>query len=148
MPGSINTPLFDKSRTKLGVKPMGVPPIYEPNTVADVILYAAEHPVRELVAGGAAKAMILNQRLSPRLMDAFLLRTGFDSQKTDEPKPEGGPDNLFGPIEGQDRTEGDFGDRAHPRSYYNWLETHPAARRGLLAGLALGAAALATRTGR
>jgi NAD(P)-dependent dehydrogenase (short-subunit alcohol dehydrogenase family) len=145
MPGSINTPLFNKSRTKLGVKPMGVPPIYEPNTVADVILYAAEHPVREIAAGGAAKAMILNQRLSPRLMDALLVRTGFDSQKTDEPKSEEGPDNLFSPIEGHDRAEGDFGDRAHPRSYYNWFETHPSAKRGVLVGLALGTATLAAR---
>jgi NAD(P)-dependent dehydrogenase (short-subunit alcohol dehydrogenase family) len=54
MPGTINTPLFDKARTKLGVKPVGLPPIYEPGVVTDVILYAAEHPARDLVAGGAA----------------------------------------------------------------------------------------------
>src|SRR5215207_7149183 len=39
MPGTINTPFFDKGRSKLGVKPVGVPPIYEPQTVANVILY-------------------------------------------------------------------------------------------------------------
>src|SRR5215211_3855330 len=48
MPGTINTPFFDKGRTKLGVKPVGVPPIYEPETVANMILYAAENPVRDL----------------------------------------------------------------------------------------------------
>jgi hypothetical protein len=47
-------PFFDKKRTKLGVKPGGVPPVYEPETVADIILYAAEHPARDLVSGGAA----------------------------------------------------------------------------------------------
>jgi NAD(P)-dependent dehydrogenase (short-subunit alcohol dehydrogenase family) len=52
MPGTINTPFFDKGRTKLGVKAVGVPPIYEPKTVADVILYAAEYPARDLVSGG------------------------------------------------------------------------------------------------
>src|SRR3712207_8928850 len=31
MPASINTPFFDKSRTKLGVKPKAVPPFYEPD---------------------------------------------------------------------------------------------------------------------
>jgi NAD(P)-dependent dehydrogenase (short-subunit alcohol dehydrogenase family) len=76
LPGTINTPLFDKARTKLGVKPVGLPPIYEPNVVTDVILYAAEHPARDLVAGGAAQAMILNQRLSPRLVDAILATRG------------------------------------------------------------------------
>jgi hypothetical protein len=52
MPGTKNTPFFDKGRTKLGVKAVGVPPIYEPKTVADVILYAAEYPARDLVSGG------------------------------------------------------------------------------------------------
>jgi NAD(P)-dependent dehydrogenase (short-subunit alcohol dehydrogenase family) len=54
MPGTINTPFFDQGRTKLGVKPVGIPPIYEPETVANIILYAAEHPARDLVSGGAA----------------------------------------------------------------------------------------------
>jgi hypothetical protein len=90
MPGTINTPLFDKACTKLGVKPVGLPPIYEPGVVTDVILYAAEHPARDLVAGGAAQAMILNQRLSPRLVAAILAtRVGFEPQKTEEPKSEG-----------------------------------------------------------
>src|SRR5215218_6603064 len=52
MPGTINTPFFDKGRTKLGVKAVGVPPIYEPETVANIILYAAENPARDLVSGG------------------------------------------------------------------------------------------------
>jgi short-subunit dehydrogenase len=72
LPGTINTPLFDKARTKLGVKPTGLPPIYEPETVANIILYAAENPARDLVSGGTAQMMILNQRLSPRLVDAIL----------------------------------------------------------------------------
>jgi short-subunit dehydrogenase len=141
MPAAINTPFFSSSRTKLGVKPMGVPPIYQPNTVADVILYAAEHPTREIVAGGAGKAMLLTQRISPRLMDRLMLHTGFGSQKTDEPKHEDDPHNLFKAID-DDRIEGDFSDRSHSRSLHNWLETHPLVRRAVLAGIALGTAKL------
>ncbi len=141
MPGTINTPLFDKARTKLGVKPVGLPPIYEPGVVTDVILYAAEHPARDLVAGGAAQAMILNQRLSPRLVDAILAtRVGFEPQKTEEPKSEDAPDNLFGPIEGHDTAKDGFW--ALPRSLFNWLETHPTVKRTAAAGAALGALAL------
>src|SRR3712207_1113589 len=62
MPATINTPFFDKGRSKVGVKAVGIPPIYEPHTVADIILYAAENPARDLVCGGAAQALILNQR--------------------------------------------------------------------------------------
>jgi NAD(P)-dependent dehydrogenase (short-subunit alcohol dehydrogenase family) len=144
MPGTINTPFFDKGRTKLGVKPVGVPPIYEPETVANIILYAAEHPARDLVSGGAAQALILNQRLSPRLLDAVLsTRAGFAPQKTDEPRSEHDPDNLYGPIEGHDTAKNGF--RALSRSLYNWLQTHPKARRGAAAGAALGLLAAARR---
>jgi hypothetical protein len=112
MPASINTPFFDKARTKLGVKPMGMPPIYQPSVVVDAILYAAENRVRDIVVGGAGNAISMTQRLSPRLMDALLLRTAFEGQRTDQPKSDDAPSNLFGPIAGYDRVEGDFGDQA------------------------------------
>ncbi len=85
--------------------------------------------------------MILNQRLSPRLVDAILAtRVGFEPQKTDEPKAEDAPDNLFGPIEGHDTAKNGF--RASSRSLYSWLETHPSAKRTAVAGTAWGALAL------
>ncbi len=144
MPGTINTPFFDKGRSKIGVKTVGIPPIYEPETVADVILYAAENPERDLVAGGAAAALILNQRLSPRLLDAILsTRAGFKPQMTDEPMSEIDPDNLFEPIRDHDTVRNGF--RAFERSSYNWLQSHPILRKVALAGTVLGAAALTTR---
>jgi hypothetical protein len=72
MPASINTPLFIKSRTKIGVKPQGIPPIYQPDAVADAILDVAERPTRDIVVGGAGKAFLLGQRLSPALLDNYL----------------------------------------------------------------------------
>ncbi len=136
MPGTINTPFFDKGRTKLGVKPVGVPPIYEPQTVANIILYAAENPARDLVSGGAAQALILNQRLSPRMLDALLItRAGFSPQKTEEPRSEDDPDNLYAPIRGHDTARNGF--RALSRSLYNWFEMHPVVRRGAAVGTAL-----------
>jgi NAD(P)-dependent dehydrogenase (short-subunit alcohol dehydrogenase family) len=137
MPGTINTPFFDKGRTKLGVKAVGIPPIYEPETVANVILYAAENPARDLVCGGAAQALILNQRLSPRMLDAILTtRAGFAPQKTEEPRSEDDPDNLYAPIRGHDTAKNGF--RALSRSFYNWLQMHPVVRRGAAVGTALG----------
>jgi hypothetical protein len=105
--------------------------------VANVIVYAAENPARDLVAGGAARVLILNQRLSPRMLDAILsTRAGFSPQKTDEPRSEDDPDNLHGPISGYDTSRNGF--RAFSRSLYNWLETHPTVRRGAIAGGTLG----------
>ncbi len=81
--------------------------------------------------------MILNQRLSPRLVDAILAtRAGFEPQKTDEPKSQDTPDNLFEPIEGHDTVKNGF--RALSRSLYNWLQMHPTASRVAAIGTALG----------
>src|SRR3712207_1944641 len=136
-----NPPFSERARTKLGVRPKGFPPMYAPGVVAEAILYAAEKAPRDIVAGGAGKGMILGQRLSPRLMDALMLLGGFESQQTDEPKPEDAPDGLFAPVEGQDRAEADFGGQTLSRSLTTWLDTHPVAKRGLVAGAALGVAA-------
>ena len=139
MPAAINTPFFTKARTRLGVKPKGFPPIYQPGVVADALLYSAEKAPRDIVAGGAGKGMLMAQRLSPRLMDALMLGGGFESQMTDEPKSADDPDGLFAPMEGQDRAEGDFSDQATPGSYLTWLDTHPAAKWSLGAAVTLAA---------
>jgi NAD(P)-dependent dehydrogenase (short-subunit alcohol dehydrogenase family) len=146
LPASINTPLFTRARSKLGVQPQGLGPLYQPDQVAEAILCAAEHPSRDLVVGGAGQALLLLQRLSPTLADAYLRLTGFAGQRTRVPRPAGAPDNLFHPIEGDERIEGDVRDRAHPTSLYSRFQTHPGARR-VLAGAVLGAiAVLAGRT--
>ena len=107
--------------------------------VADAILYAAENAPRDIVAGGAGKQMLLGQRLSPRLMDALMVRGAFGTQQTDEPKGPDAPNALFGPIEGHGKAQADP-DKTVPRSLQVWLDTHPATKRGAFA--ALGAAVL------
>ncbi len=141
MPAGINTPFFNKARTKLGVKPRIAPPIYQPSVVVDAILYAAEHPTRDIIVGGAAKAGILLQKISPRLMDALLLRVAFWIQRSDEPKSEDAPHNLYEPIEGFDRVTGDFDAEAKSWSTYTWLARHPTMRRAITS-TALGTVAL------
>ena len=79
------------------------------------------------------------ETLKPRAMDAMLLRTGFSGQRTDEPKAVDDPNNLFAPIAGYDRAEGDFGGQALQRSPATWLDMHPAVR-DFVAGVALVAA--------
>ncbi len=147
MPATINTPFFDKARTKLGVKPVAPPPIYQPGIVSEAILHAAENPARDLVVGGAAKAVILSQAISPRVLNILLEIRGFEVHYTREPKSEDAPAILFEPIEGHNVVEGSFRERAHPRSLYNWLELHPTVKRGAVAGMAIGAlGALRRRT--
>ena len=141
MPASINTPLFSKSRTKLGVKPRGLPPFYQPHIVANAILYAAAHPVRDLIVGGAGKMMISSQINSPVLTDYMLARLGFSWQRTDEPKSEAALDNLFQPV-ADNRVEGDFSERAKNKSFYTLLQTRPVLKTLLMVAGVSGAAML------
>jgi NAD(P)-dependent dehydrogenase (short-subunit alcohol dehydrogenase family) len=137
LPSSINTPFYDKSLTRLGVRPKGIPPIYEPEVVVDAILYAAEHPVREIVVGGAGKSLGLAERLSPSLADSAMMKLGFQGQRSHMPKSEQAPNNLFQHIEGYDQVEGSYSDLAKGTSVYTWTQTKPALKIGLgLAALA------------
>jgi NAD(P)-dependent dehydrogenase (short-subunit alcohol dehydrogenase family) len=145
MPASINTPFFDTARTRLGVKPRGIPPVYEPNVVADTILYGAEHPARDLFAGGAARLFVMLQRLSPGLADAVLRVIGFRFQKTAEPKSADAPSNIFNPVVGHDTEQGGMSKEARGFSVYTFLETHPAVRGALMIGFAAGTLALLSR---
>jgi NAD(P)-dependent dehydrogenase (short-subunit alcohol dehydrogenase family) len=146
MPSSINTPFFAKAKTNLGVKPRPFPPVYESGPVSSAILYAAEHPVREIVVGGAGFLMQIIERISPRLTDAFLQRTGFDFQETSEIKPSDAPSSLFEHLPGFNQVQGEFDREARSFSLETWLATHPAARVGITTA-ALGAASyLAVRS--
>ncbi len=99
LPATIDTPIFDKARQKMGRKPMGAPPFYSPGIVADMLLHAAEHGGRDLYVGGSARFLALQQRLSPRALDAFSASPlGWRLMMTSEPKSEAAPDNLFAPL--------------------------------------------------
>jgi len=141
-PAVINTPFYNKVQTKLGVKPTGIPPYYEPSLVADAILYVAEHPTRDFIVGDVGKVLDVLQRLSPELVDSILVLVGFQGQRTTEPKSEAAPNNVFEPIQGYDKVEGDFGNLAIP-SVTDWFDKNPPLKWGAIAATTLGAAALA-----
>jgi short-subunit dehydrogenase len=148
-PSSINTPLFTHARSKMGVEPMPIPPIYEPRVVAEAILFAAEHPRRTIVAGGAGKVMTILQRISPVLLDRYMLQGDrmVKAQRTD--RPDDGRDNLDAPMPGSGRTTGDFGEQAKAVSpYTRYLEQYPNRVRALLGAGLVSLIAVARRVGR
>jgi hypothetical protein len=123
----------------MDVKPKGPPPIYSPDAVAACVEYAAEHPVRDLFAGGAAKQMAIGQVLMPSGMDWLLAKVLIRSERTGERVPGGSPGNLESPSS-DDRVDGDL--RGRP-SVYGWLQRHPGVGRLALAGAVVGLAASA-----
>ncbi len=70
------------------------------------------------MVGGAAKALIVGQQLSPRLLDALMVRFGFEVHDTGEPKSEQAPDNLFAPLDRYASAEGSLRSMVLQRSAY------------------------------
>lgn len=127
-PATINTPFFDNSLNKMKVKPQGPPPFYQPGIVAKCVVYAAEHPVRDLFAGGAGRSLVLGQKFVPHRTDKMLARMGIRSAQTKEPTPMGSMGAVWAPRTAEDRIEGDFGAKAKRVSGYTWLQRHPRTR--------------------
>lgn len=125
-PSGINTPLFEHARSRIGVQPQPIPPVYEPSTVGRAIVAAADHPLRDVVVGAAGRWLEVGQRLSPALVDWYSLGPGkmIESQYTD--LPDDGRDNLFEPMPGTGRVAGTFGEKSKNTSAYTDLfGAHP-----------------------
>ncbi|HEX8070916.1 MAG TPA: SDR family oxidoreductase [Pyrinomonadaceae bacterium] len=141
-PSTINTPYYNHARTHMGVEPRAMPPVYEPSLVADAIVRAAAHPVREITVGDAGKLLSVLQRVSPPFVDWLMTRGGLLfrlQQKAEPPRP---GDNLFAPVDEPGSTIGEYSSQATTVSpFTRFFEPHPARKR-LLAAAALGALAL------
>lgn len=132
LPAAINTPIYEKGFNKMPFKMRPVPPIYHPQIVVDTILYAAENPVTDIIAGGAGAGVIFAERLSPTLADWISGKVGFVGEKIDEPNINQRRNNLFEPIAGFDTVEGQFSDEQFRSDPYTWLTTHKKVKNSLL----------------
>ena len=141
LPG-LNTPQFDQVATTLDRHPQPVPPIYQPEVAARAVLWAAEHPRREVYVGAPTPLVIWAGRLVPGLVDRYLARTNIEAQQTDEPIPADRPSYLWDPLPGDRGAHGRFDDVAHQRSLQLVLATHRGAAMSLLALAAAGSVAL------
>jgi len=137
---ALNTPQFSWVKSRLPRKPQPVPPIFEPEVVAEAIVYAARHPRRELWVGTPTVAAITGQKFIPGILDRYLGKTGFDSQQYDGAADPNRPNNLWEPLPGDHGAHGDFDTRAHKRSWQLTLDLN---RRWIGLGLLAAGAAVA-----
>jgi NAD(P)-dependent dehydrogenase (short-subunit alcohol dehydrogenase family) len=123
---ALNTPHFDVALNRLPREPQPVAPIYEPEVAARAVVWASEHPRRELWVGGSTAATLIANTLVPGLLDRYLGRTGYRSQQSDESTRPGHPTNLWKPVPGDRGAHGRFGEHSHARSIQFWLASHAA----------------------
>jgi NAD(P)-dependent dehydrogenase (short-subunit alcohol dehydrogenase family) len=137
---AVNTPQFSWVRSKLPRHPQPVPPIYQPETVARNVLYAADHPRRrEYWVGTTTMATLAANAIAPGLLDRYLGKTGFDSQQTGQPHDPNAPDNLFSPADGDHDfgAHGEFDSKSRTWDPQLWASRNHGALAGG-AGAALG----------
>lgn len=140
-PASIDTPLFDKAKSYLGVEPRPIPPVYAPEVVADAILEAAERPIRDVIPGGAAAMLPAAEAIAPALTDNYMEKRFFTKQQTHEPLDQR-PNNLYAPVAHDGGARGrNWNGHVRRSSVYTKAVMHPKQAALVAAGLGLAAVA-------
>jgi short-subunit dehydrogenase len=96
-PAAIDTMFAVHARNYMDKEPTLPPPVYAPENVARAILYAAQHPKRDVFVGGAAKAIASSSFAMPRLIDKFMERSMFKQQQSGLPSSPNRRDALYEP---------------------------------------------------
>lgn len=136
---AVNTPQFSWVKSRLPNKPQPVPPIYQPELIADAIIWAAYARRREVYVGGMTTVAIVGDKLSSTAGDYYLARTGYEAQQTDEPVSRDRQDNLWEPVPGDHGAHGSFDAKASTWSWQLWGTMHRTVLLGMAAGASAGA---------
>jgi len=113
---AVNTPQFDWARSRLPRRLQPVPPIFQPEAVAESIFRAAQRTPRELWVGLSTMEAILGTSLLPRYLDRMMSKRAWTGQMTAEPAV-AGADNLFVAPPGDPGARGRFDRRSADRVY-------------------------------
>jgi NAD(P)-dependent dehydrogenase (short-subunit alcohol dehydrogenase family) len=144
---AMNTVQFDWVKNRMPHNTQPVPPIYEPDVTAEVVVAAglARKPRREYWVGAPTVMAIVGQRIIPGLLDRYLGKTGYKSQQiASQPRNPDAPNNLYDYVPGVHSTRGKFDDQSKRSSaevfvvlHRDWFALGALALAGLGAGLAI-----------
>ncbi|HZL27856.1 MAG TPA: SDR family oxidoreductase [Acidobacteriaceae bacterium] len=146
---AMNTTQFGWVKNRMPDDPQPVPPIFEPELSAEVVVAAgfAKNPRREYWVGTPTVEAILGQRIVPGLLDKYLGRTGYKSQQIQgEPRDPHALNNLYEYVPGVHSARGKFDDRSKRTSAEIFFSLHREwFALGALALVGLGGAFFASR---
>jgi hypothetical protein len=97
------------------------------------------------VVGGSARALILGEKLAPRLIDRLMVRFGLEAHDTGSRSRPTRRTNLFAPLDRYDTARDGFDGSAWARSLYTSLQRQPIVKRIPLAAEALAVAGFVLR---
>jgi NAD(P)-dependent dehydrogenase (short-subunit alcohol dehydrogenase family) len=108
---AVNTPQVVRQRNKLERQAQPIPPLFAPEAIADIVLWAADNAPREVQLGWPALRTVWAQRLVPGLLDRYLGRKGYAPQMVEVPNEQHGRDILFHTLPGDPGAHGPYRDR-------------------------------------
>jgi short-subunit dehydrogenase len=135
-PYAIDTPYIRHAKNYLSHEPAYVPPVYAPDVVAETVLHCAEHPVRDVFAGGSGKLMSAANYYAPRLMDRIMEATMFDLQQSDQPEHDRSKASLYGATS-ELKERGEHRGHVSESSLYTRASLHPLLTGTLMAMVGL-----------
>jgi hypothetical protein len=121
---AVNTPQFDWVLSRLPNRPQPVPPIYQPELVAEAVVAMALRPRREMWLTERTVVTLLLNSVVPGLLDRYLGRTGVSAQQAESPAEADRPNNLWAPVAGDPGAHGAFDACARESSPAVWASTH------------------------
>lgn len=139
-PAAIDTPYPKHAKNYLSNEPTLPPPVYAPSVVAEAILHAATHPVRDLFAGGGGKALSAAGHYAPRLTDRFMEASMSKMQVLERPA-RGGSDGLY-EASGQLEERGGNVPYVSESSLYTKASEHPVLAGAVALGLGVAIATM------
>jgi NAD(P)-dependent dehydrogenase (short-subunit alcohol dehydrogenase family) len=113
---AVNTPQFDWCVNKMTYALGPVPPIFQPEIVAEALHAVSLKPRREVYLGWPSIKAIVGDKLVPGVADRFLSTHGYSGQLTDKPNPHT-PANLFTPVPGDPGAHGRFDAKARSNDF-------------------------------
>ncbi|WP_230886976.1 hypothetical protein [Streptomyces spinoverrucosus] len=110
LPASIDTPLFQHAANYTGRKVVAMPPVYSAERVAHAIVDVVRVPRREVVVGPMGRAIALQSRTTPGLLERAAARQVDRAHLAEEPAP-ATHGNLHVPAPGAGSVDGGWGGR-------------------------------------
>lgn len=124
---AMNTTQFDWVKNRMPGNAQPVPPIFEPEIAAEVVVAAgfSNNPRREYWVGSSTIAAIVAQKFVPGLLDMYLGKTGYKSQQIEgEPRDPNAPNNLYEYVPGIHSARGKFDGQSKHTSAEVYVSLH------------------------
>ncbi len=141
---ALNTIQFSWVKSHLPGHPQPVKPIFQPEVGARAVADVATRPRKRTWVAVSTVGTILGNRVSSRLLDWYLARTGYGGQQSQDITAPMLGDNLYRPVPGDHGAHGVFDDVAHGVSPQMWAHHR---RRFVYVVVAATAAAAAVAAG-